>query len=103
MTGRRTGSGTGDRAPEPEDTASDPGTDGSAMNFRQSQPEIHGSLVSRGRPPSWLQYKLTPMRRILVVLAAGIAALFLASCKHSPPANVAAEVNGHASEEHTSE
>jgi peptidyl-prolyl cis-trans isomerase SurA len=36
------------------------------------------------------------MKRIFVVLAAGIAALFLASCKHSPPANVAAEVNGHA-------
>jgi peptidyl-prolyl cis-trans isomerase SurA len=36
------------------------------------------------------------MKRILVVLAAGAAALTLASCKHSPPANVAAEVNGHA-------
>ena len=36
------------------------------------------------------------MKRILVVLAAGVAALFLASCKHKPPANVAAEVNGHA-------
>ncbi|MEO8372789.1 MAG: peptidylprolyl isomerase [Candidatus Solibacter sp.] len=36
------------------------------------------------------------MKRTLVVLAAGLPALFLASCKHSPPANVAAEVNGHA-------
>src|ERR1035438_5582891 len=47
-------------------------------------------------PPSGLQYKLTPMKRLLVVLAAGAAALVLASCKHSPPADVAAEVNGHA-------
>ena len=36
------------------------------------------------------------MKRILVVLAAGAAALCLAACKHSPPANVAAVVNGHA-------
>ena len=36
------------------------------------------------------------MKRIPVVLAAVAAALSLASCKHSPPANVAAEVNGHA-------
>src|SRR5260370_15737881 len=36
------------------------------------------------------------MKRILVVLAAGVTALSLASCKHAPPANVAAEVNGHA-------
>ena len=38
----------------------------------------------------------TQMQRFLVVLAAGVTALSLASCKHSPPANVAAEVNGHA-------
>ena len=36
------------------------------------------------------------MKRLLVVLAAGAAALSLASCKHKPPADVAAEVNGHA-------
>lgn len=36
------------------------------------------------------------MKRIFVVLAAAVAALTLASCKHSPPANVAAEVDGHA-------
>ncbi len=36
------------------------------------------------------------MKRTPVVLAAVAAALSLASCKHSPPANVAAEVNGHA-------
>ena len=36
------------------------------------------------------------MKRLLVVFAAGVAALSLASCKHSPPADVAAEVNGHA-------
>ena len=36
------------------------------------------------------------MKRLLVVLAAVVAALSLASCKHAPPANVAAEVNGHA-------
>ena len=36
------------------------------------------------------------MKSILVVLAAGVAAFSLASCKHSPPANVAAEVNGYA-------
>jgi peptidyl-prolyl cis-trans isomerase SurA len=39
------------------------------------------------------------MKRSLLVLAAGVAAgvaaFSLASCKHSPPANVAAEVNGH--------
>jgi peptidyl-prolyl cis-trans isomerase SurA len=40
--------------------------------------------------------EFTQMKRILVVLAAGVTALSLASCKHSPPANVAAEVNGHA-------
>src|ERR1022692_4039879 len=39
---------------------------------------------------------VTPMKRILLVLAAGVSALFLASCSHKPPANVAAEVNGHA-------
>uniref|UniRef100_Q028P1 PpiC-type peptidyl-prolyl cis-trans isomerase n=1 Tax=Solibacter usitatus (strain Ellin6076) TaxID=234267 RepID=Q028P1_SOLUE len=36
------------------------------------------------------------MKRIFVVFAAGVAALTLASCKHSPPANVAAEVDNHA-------
>jgi peptidyl-prolyl cis-trans isomerase SurA len=36
------------------------------------------------------------MNRILLSLAAGAALLFLAACKHTPPANVAAEVNGHA-------
>ncbi len=36
------------------------------------------------------------MKRLLVYLAAAVAALSLASCKSSPPANVAAEVNGHA-------
>ena len=36
------------------------------------------------------------MNRFLVYLAAGGVALSLASCKHSAPANVAAEVNGHA-------
>src|SRR4051794_40250023 len=36
------------------------------------------------------------MKRIFVVLAMGVAAFSLASCKHSPPANVAAEVDGHA-------
>ena len=36
------------------------------------------------------------MKRTLAVLVAGLPALFLASCKHTPPANVAAEVNGHA-------
>ena len=40
--------------------------------------------------------EFTQMKRLLVVLAAGAAALSLASCKHTPPANVAAEVNGHA-------
>ena len=36
------------------------------------------------------------MYRTFVFLAAGIAALLQTSCKHTPPANVAAEVNGHA-------
>src|SRR5215475_1357894 len=36
------------------------------------------------------------MNRILVSLAAGSALLWLAACKRTPPANVAAEVNGHA-------
>jgi peptidyl-prolyl cis-trans isomerase SurA len=36
------------------------------------------------------------MKRIFVVLAAAVAALTLVSCKHSPPANVAAEVDSHA-------
>src|SRR6266568_1149717 len=40
--------------------------------------------------------QLTQMKRIFVVLAAGAAVLSLASCTHKPPANVAAEVNGHA-------
>src|SRR5690348_10510323 len=40
--------------------------------------------------------EFTQMKRLLVVLAAGVAAISLASCKHKPPANVAAEVNGHA-------
>jgi peptidyl-prolyl cis-trans isomerase SurA len=36
------------------------------------------------------------MKRQFVLFAAVAAALTLASCKHTPPANVAAEVNGHA-------
>src|SRR5260370_21731534 len=36
------------------------------------------------------------MNRMPAVLAAGVRARRLASCNHSPPANVAAEVNGHA-------
>jgi len=36
------------------------------------------------------------MKRTLAVLVAALPALFLASCKHTPPANVAAEVNGYA-------
>ena len=36
------------------------------------------------------------MKRIFVVLAAGVAAFLLASCKTSPPANVAAVVDGYA-------
>ena len=36
------------------------------------------------------------MKRTLLSLAAGAFALLLAACKHTPPANVAAEVNGHA-------
>ena len=40
--------------------------------------------------------EFTHMKRLLVVFAASAAALSLASCKHKPPANVAAEVNGHA-------
>jgi peptidyl-prolyl cis-trans isomerase SurA len=36
------------------------------------------------------------MKRTLVFLAAGFAALLPISCKRAPPANVAAEVNGHA-------
>src|SRR5450432_2907591 len=36
------------------------------------------------------------MKRSLLFLAAGLAALSPISCKHAPPANVAAEVNGHA-------
>ena len=36
------------------------------------------------------------MKRIPPVLAVAVAALSLAACAHKPPANVAAEVNGHA-------
>jgi peptidyl-prolyl cis-trans isomerase SurA len=36
------------------------------------------------------------MQRDFVVLFAALGALSLVSCKHTPPANVAAEVNGHA-------
>ncbi|MDE3167461.1 MAG: SurA N-terminal domain-containing protein, partial [Acidobacteriota bacterium] len=36
------------------------------------------------------------MNRFLLSLAAGAAIFGLSACKHSPPANVAAEVNGHA-------
>ena len=35
------------------------------------------------------------MKRIFVVAAAALAALTQASCKHTPPANVAADVNGY--------
>ena len=35
------------------------------------------------------------MKRSCVYLAAGVAVLALAGCGHKPPANVAAEVNGH--------
>src|SRR5205085_7185977 len=36
------------------------------------------------------------MTRQFVLFSAVAAALSLAACKHTPPANVAAEVNGHA-------
>jgi peptidyl-prolyl cis-trans isomerase SurA len=36
------------------------------------------------------------MKRIFVLLPAAVAVLTSASCKRTPPANVAAEVNGHA-------
>src|SRR5215468_4630290 len=36
------------------------------------------------------------MNRIFFYMAAGAIALALSACRHSPPANVAAEVNGHA-------
>src|SRR5437588_2704879 len=36
------------------------------------------------------------MKRIHLSLAAGAFAVSLAACKHTPPANVAAQVNGHA-------
>jgi len=36
------------------------------------------------------------MKRYLAFLLAALGALSLASCKHAPPANVAAEVNSHA-------
>ena len=36
------------------------------------------------------------MNRIVAVVSAAAAAFALAACKHTPPANVAAEVNGHA-------
>src|SRR5689334_12288640 len=36
------------------------------------------------------------MKRLLFHLAAGAAALSFSACTHKPPANVAAEVNGHA-------
>jgi peptidyl-prolyl cis-trans isomerase SurA len=36
------------------------------------------------------------MKRFVVVFAAGVAALSLAACRRTPPANVAAEVNGYA-------
>jgi peptidyl-prolyl cis-trans isomerase SurA len=35
------------------------------------------------------------MKRLLAVLAPAVAALTLAACSHKPPANVAAQVNGH--------
>src|SRR5918911_1572874 len=35
------------------------------------------------------------MKRSLVLCTAAAAALTLAACKHTPPANVAAEVNGY--------
>jgi peptidyl-prolyl cis-trans isomerase SurA len=35
------------------------------------------------------------MNRTFVYLAAGAAVLALSACRHSPPSNVAAEVNGH--------
>jgi peptidyl-prolyl cis-trans isomerase SurA len=36
------------------------------------------------------------MKRILLSLAAGASAVWMAACSHTPPANVAAAVNGHA-------
>jgi peptidyl-prolyl cis-trans isomerase SurA len=36
------------------------------------------------------------MKRILVLFVAAVATFVLSACKHSPPPNVAAEVNGHA-------
>jgi peptidyl-prolyl cis-trans isomerase SurA len=36
------------------------------------------------------------MRRRLLFLAGGLAALLASACRHAPPGNVAAEVNGHA-------
>ena len=59
---------------------------------------IAAQVTRDGKPTGMLRatMEFTQMKRFLVVLAAGAAALSLASCKHSPPANVAAEVNGHA-------
>src|SRR2546421_10149403 len=46
--------------------------------------------------PHTLQWGFTQMKRLLAVLAPVVAALALAACKQTPPANVAAQVNGHA-------
>jgi peptidyl-prolyl cis-trans isomerase SurA len=40
--------------------------------------------------------EISRMKRLFVVLPAAIAVLVSVSCKRTPPANVAAEVNGHA-------
>ena len=47
-------------------------------------------------PPRGYNGVITHMKRIFVVSRRGCSPPLLpASCKHAPPANVAAEVNGH--------
>jgi peptidyl-prolyl cis-trans isomerase SurA len=50
----------------------------------------------RGGSPKFGRYnEISPMKRFFVFIAA-VGALTLVSCKHTPPPNVAAEVNGQA-------
>src|SRR5690348_3557132 len=58
-------------------------------------PTLMGNDHSTGCAPPPVTMKFQSMMRQYAVLAASLAALLLSSCRHAPPAGVAAEVNNH--------
>src|SRR5580704_16770896 len=52
--------------------------------------------ATEGRLHAVTMRVITHMKRSLMVFAAALAALTQGSCKHTPPPNVAADVNGYA-------